>query len=234
MRERCKLAEEAEFAGREGGAQLIEEQAAEEPREDAHRQEEPPATGNPARVVERGTAAGHDTVDMRMVVQVLAPGMEHRDEAGLDAEMLRVGRDRPQRLSRRSEQDGVDRCLVVEGDLGHRRRQGEYDVEVRHRQQLGLTGGKPLGACLPLALRAMPVAAGVVGAADEAAIGAGLGMAAQHRCPAQLDGAHYPPLDAAQVSVMGAAIRFAVAAKDIRHFQIGRHDAAGSGGRHDL
>ena len=168
-----------------------------------------------------------------MVVQVLAPGMEHRDEAGLGAEMLRVGCDRPQRLSRGSEQDGVDRCLVVEGDLGHRCRQGEHDVEVRHRQ-LGLTGGKPLGAGLPLALRAMPVAAGVVGAADEAAIGAGFGMAAQHRCPAQLDGAHYPPLDAPQVSVMGAAIRFAVAAKDIRHFQIGRHDAAGSGGRHDL
>ena len=59
-------------------------------------------------------------------------------------------------------------------------------------------------------------------------------MAAQRRRPAQLDGAHHPPLDAAQVSVMGAAIRFAVATEDIRHFQAGRHDAAGSGGRHDL
>ena len=33
---------------------------------------------------------------------------------------------------------------------------------------------------------------------------------------------------------MGAAIGLAVAAEDIRHFQAGRHDAAGSGGRHDL
>ena len=55
-------------------------------------------------------------------------------------------------------------------------------------------------------------------------------MAAQHRCPAQLDGAHYPPLDAAQVTVMGAAIRVAVAAKDIRHFQAGRHRAADQAG----
>jgi hypothetical protein len=46
--------------------------------------------------------------------------------------------------------------------------------------------------------------------------------------------AHHPPLDAAQVSVMQAAIRLAVAAEDIRHFQASRHRAAGSGWRHDL
>jgi transposase-like protein len=34
---------------------------------------------------------------------------------------------------------------------------------------------------------------------------------------------HHPPLDAAQVSVMQAAIRLAVAAEDIRHFQASRH-----------
>ena len=103
-------------------------------------------------------------------------------------------------------------------------------MEVRHRQQLGLPGGEPLGAGLALALRAVPVAAGVVGAADEAAIGAGLGVAAQRRRPAQLDGAHHPPLDAAQVTVMRAAIGIAVAAEDIRHFQTGRHGAAGQAG----
>lgn len=73
---------------RDGGAQRLKEQAAEESREDAHWQVEPVATGDPARVVERGTAARHDTVDMRMVVQVLAPGVEHRDEADLGTEML--------------------------------------------------------------------------------------------------------------------------------------------------
>ena len=46
-----------------------------------------------------------------------------------------------------------------------------------------------------------------------------LGMAAQRRRPAQLDGAHHAPLDAAEVTVMGAAIGIAVAAEDIRHFQ---------------
>ena len=39
-------------------------------------------------------------MNMRMVLQVLAPGMEHADEtrASLGAEMARVGGDRAQRL----------------------------------------------------------------------------------------------------------------------------------------
>ena len=122
----------------------------------------------------------------------------------------------------------------MEGDLGHQCRQGEHDVEVRHRQQLGLSGGEPLGARPPLALRAMPVAARVIGAADQAALGAGLGVPAQRRRSAQFNRAHHSPLDAAQVTVVQAAIRLAVAAEDIRHFQAGRHEAAGSGRRHDL
>ena len=77
------------------------------------------------------------------MMQVLAPGVEHGDETDLGAEMLRVGGDRAQRLGRRAEQDGVDRLLVLEGDLGDRRRQREDDMEVRHRQQLGLPGGQP-------------------------------------------------------------------------------------------
>src|SRR6266849_5904512 len=73
FRECCKLAEEAEFPSLKGGTQLIEEQAAEEPREDAHRQEEPRATGNPARVVERGTAAGHEIADTPVVGDAAKP-----------------------------------------------------------------------------------------------------------------------------------------------------------------
>ncbi len=155
-------------------------------------------------------------MDVRMMVQVLAPGMKHRDEADLGAEMLGVGGDAAQRLGGGPEQERVNHRLVLEGDLGHRRRQSEHDVEIRHWQQLGLARHQPFGARLALALRAMPVAAGVVSAADEAAIGAGLGVAAKRGRPAQLDGAHHAPLDAAQMTVMRAAIGLAVAAEDIR------------------
>ena len=59
-----------------------------------------------------------------MMLQGLAPGVEHGDEADLGAEMLGIGGDRAQRLGRRPEQDGVDRLLVLEGDLGDRRAAG--------------------------------------------------------------------------------------------------------------
>src|SRR3954454_5960611 len=65
-RERCKLAEEAEFASRKGGTQCREKQPGEEPREDAHRQEEHGAKGDPACAVERGNLVGHDAMRVRM------------------------------------------------------------------------------------------------------------------------------------------------------------------------
>jgi len=167
-------------------------------------------------------------------MQVLAPGVEHGEKTDLGAEMPRVCGDGTERLGGAPEQDGVDRLLVLEGDLGERRRQREHDVEIRNRQELCLPGRQPLGTRLPLALRAMAVATGVVGAADEAAIGAGLDMAAERRRPTQLDGTHHPPLEAAQMTVMSAPIGIAVAAENIRHFQAGRHGATGSGGRHHL
>ena len=42
-------------------------------------------------------------MNMRMVLQVLAPGVEHGDETDFGAEMTRIGGDRAQRFSRRLE-----------------------------------------------------------------------------------------------------------------------------------
>src|SRR4051794_10211457 len=63
-------------------------------------------------------------MNVRMVLQVLAPGMEHRDEADLSTEVARIGGDRAQCFGCGPEQDGVDRGLVLERDFGGRRRQG--------------------------------------------------------------------------------------------------------------
>jgi hypothetical protein len=95
--------------------------------------------------------------------------------------MLCIGGDDAQALGRRLEQDVVDDGLVLEGDLRDWRRHGEDDVEVRHRQQIGLPVCKPRGTGQALALRAMPVAAGIIGDADLAAVDTLLGMAAEAR-----------------------------------------------------
>ena len=123
-------------------------------------------------------------MDMRVVDQVLPPGVQHRGHANRGPEMLGIGGDGLHRLGRRSEQDVVDDRLVLQRDAGDRRRHREYDMEVGDRQQLGLAIGDPLRAGQTLALRAVPVAAGIVGDADVAAILAALDMAAERRRPA--------------------------------------------------
>ena len=54
---------------------------------------------------------------MRMVVEVLPPGVEHRDGAELGAQMLGFGSAQAQGLGGRLEQQPVDQVLVAEGDL---------------------------------------------------------------------------------------------------------------------
>jgi hypothetical protein len=89
--------------------------------------------------------------------------VQHGSQADPSAEMLRVRGDGDERLGRRLEQDVVDDGLVLVGDVGDRGRQREDPVVVGHVQQLGLAVGQPFPGGNGLALRAMPIAAGVVG-----------------------------------------------------------------------
>src|SRR5205807_10290493 len=80
----------------------------------------------------------------------------------------------------------------------------------------------PFQPCLrrpPLALRAMAVAAGVVGDARKGAVLASLDMTAERRRAAHLDSAHDAPLRQADMPGIGVAPCLAVAAEDIRHLQ---------------
>jgi hypothetical protein len=85
-------------------------------------------------------------MDVRMMLQGLAPGVEHHGHAELGAEMPGIGRDGGKRLGRGAEQDCIDGGLVLERDLADRCWQCEDYVKVRHRQQLGLPIREPLGS----------------------------------------------------------------------------------------
>ena len=75
------------------GCEAVEEEPAEQAREYAHGQEEASPAGDPARSVRRQTASGNDDVNVRMVGQRRAPGVQHGGEADPRAQMLRVGGD---------------------------------------------------------------------------------------------------------------------------------------------
>ena len=156
--------------------------------------------------------------------------MENHGDAELGAEMPGIGRDGGERLGGRAEQDRIDRSLVLEGDLADRRRQREDDMEVRHRQQLGLPLREPLGPRQPLAFGTVTIAAGVVSDAGYATFIALLDMTPEHRCPARRDGAHDASLDAPKMTGMRLSKRFAMAAEDIRHLQSRSHGTAQPGG----
>jgi hypothetical protein len=88
--------------------------------------------------------------------------VEHGGEADPDAEMLGVGGDGGERLRGGLEQKVVDGGLVTERNGADCGQQGEDDVVIRNRQQLGVAvfEPSPRGGCL--ALRAVTVPAGVV------------------------------------------------------------------------
>ena len=76
-----------------GGGELVEEDAPEQAREDAHREEEARPARDPARIVEDDAAAGHDAVDMLVVGERRAPGVEHRSHADAGAEVSGINGD---------------------------------------------------------------------------------------------------------------------------------------------
>ena len=74
VRESGQVAEEDQRASAMQRAQPLNEQAAKQPGQHPHMQEEARAAGNPAGAVQRQAAAGDDHVDMGMVGQRRAPG----------------------------------------------------------------------------------------------------------------------------------------------------------------
>jgi hypothetical protein len=210
-----EIAEEAEALRVEGGSQAFEEQATEQAGErlDGEKEVRPP--GDPARPIERETAAWHDAMHVWMMRQRLPPCVQNSDDADLCAEPTRVGGERRHRFDRRREQDRVDDGLVLERDGGDRRGQCEHDVEIRNRQKFGLACGKPLRPRHALTLRAMAVAAGIVGDARHAAVVAHLDVTTERGCATRNDRAHHAPFDAAQMSGVGQTIGVAMPTQNV-------------------
>ena len=129
--------------------------------------------------------------------------------------MLRVGGDRGQRLGGGPDEEVVDGRLVLERDGADRRRQGEDDVVVGNRQELRLAVFKPLPRGGRLTLRAMPIAAGIVGDPLVRAVLAALEVAAERGSATGLDRRHDLQLGEAHVTGVGLSPRRPMGTKDV-------------------
>src|ERR1700746_3425326 len=105
------------------------------------------------------------------------PGVAHGGDADASAEMFGIVRDRENGLARCLEQQIVDHRFVLISEVSDRRRQREDDVEVGHRQELGLALGEPLRCRCGLAVVAMPITARVI---SDPRITAGLVLTARN------------------------------------------------------
>ncbi len=147
----------------------------------------------------------------------LAPGVEDGDQAESGAKAF-CG-ERHERLGGGAHEQAVDGPLVLEGDVGGRRRQGEDDGEVGNRQQLGLPRREPLRAPRPLTLPAVAVPARVVGDAGEPAVVAALDVTAERRRAAGGDRSDHAPFHAHEMSGVRPFVTFAVSVENVGQFE---------------
>ncbi len=94
-------------------------------------------------LIGRQPTAGDDAVDVRMVHQVRAPGVQDGRDAGLRPEMPFVTGNRQQCFCDTLEHQIVDGLFVLIRDCAQRLGQREDDVEVRDRQEIRPAGGEP-------------------------------------------------------------------------------------------
>jgi hypothetical protein len=92
MGERCEFSGQMQLTALEGRLQAGDELATKHAPKYGDGNEEAWVGSNPAGVITGESAGGNDTVDMRMKLEFLVPGMQHAEEADLGAEMGRVTR----------------------------------------------------------------------------------------------------------------------------------------------
>jgi hypothetical protein len=105
--------------------------------------------------------------------------MEHGQDADAGPQVLGIGGDLQQGLRGTAKQQVVQQLRMAHRQRIELFRYGEDDVEVGNRQQLGATLLQPFLLLQALALRTMPVAAGVVDDLAGAALGTLVGMPAK-------------------------------------------------------
>src|SRR2546430_8834913 len=80
---------------------------------------------------------------MRMVLEVLAPSVQHSGDADVGAKVLGIASNGGERLGCGREQQSVELGLVLVGDGSERSRQREHHMEVRHWQEFSLARCHP-------------------------------------------------------------------------------------------
>jgi hypothetical protein len=182
------LAVEAQLALGESAFQSGDKLAPKNPSQDGDGKKEAAAGVEPAVVVGRESAGGDHTMDMRVMLQLLVPGVEDTEEADFSAEMAGITRDFKQGLGAGAEQQVVENLLVLQRQGRQKMRKGEDHVHVAGGQEFLLARLEPAVAGLGLTLGTVPISARVVRDGAIPAAGTLIAMPAERGGAATLDG----------------------------------------------
>ena len=112
--------------------ELLAELAAEDSAQCVNRQEEAARRVDPPGVVESQAGGGNDVVDMRVMLEVLSPGMEHSEESDVGSQVLGITCQFEHGCGAGAAEQIVELPLVLENESGQLVWQGEDVVEVRN------------------------------------------------------------------------------------------------------
>ena len=102
-------------------------------------------------------------MDMGMESEFLTPSMQHGEEADFCAEVFRIASDFEKCFGAGAEQQTVDDFLVLQSQCCKLQRKCEDHVDVARRKKFFLTCCNPAFTSSGLTLRAVSIAAAVVG-----------------------------------------------------------------------
>jgi hypothetical protein len=133
------------------------------------------------------SAAGNQHVDVRMIRQVIRPGMQNSQYPDPAAQMPGIVCKLHQRLRCGPHQQRVHPLLITSEDRVQRVRDRCYDVKVVTGQQFGGSLFEPSAYLVSVAGRAVPVTAGMIDIHLSAATSTLIEMSALGLCSALLD-----------------------------------------------
>jgi hypothetical protein len=98
-----------------------------------------------------------------MVVQGLPPGMQHREQPDVCAQVVRIARHRQEGLGHGLKEEGIHHPRVVQREGAEGMREGKHHRDVGDVEPLRFAGREPGGLRPAWTLGAMPIATGVLG-----------------------------------------------------------------------
>ena len=201
-----------------GVPQAGDEFAPKDMSEHRDRQKEAWPRVDPLGAIRRQAARWHDAVDVGMVLQPLAPGMEDHQPADVATEALRIARDLAHSLGGGVKEQVVHHALVDERETGERLRHREDDVDIADREQLLLASGHP---CVPRrgqTLGAMAIATAVAEGRLRALVTA-IAMSAERGGAALRDGPEHAPMLSGYPGAVPLHETIAMSAHNVGHLE---------------